>query len=395
MSLAISKTSWHYRLHLKVRKAWGWKPSPKERWSLCPYFHATVWGTLLTVGVFPIAVIGWLFCKFVRNTYKYSSKVPVLNFIPKAIDNTQFVSAIDDAPDDFDEAPVLAGLMWAFFLLVSSLIVAVVAFLSYLIAAYGIGFVFGLIPQIPGALWATLLFVGDIAFWIMAFIGYCLTGLAAVISDVAYVSWHWIAGIFSSIVEHFSSAENWISFGKIAVMLIGGIAGVWAIAALGIFAASSKKAIEIYEWFSIKANGYMEARDQRQREAREKEKKDRLEKEAAIQSCIDALDEMDKPKPKKVKEHTYKKPPKPLGQSVRESSEKVFTAIKSLYAKEINIEYTSDKYGRSVRTSTKVLGPIGVVAMFLWSLKKGVCPLLDFVENDEDDETSEKEESCQ
>lgn len=387
MSLAISKTSWHYKLHLKVRRSWGWKPSPKERWSLCPYFHTTVWGTLLTVGVFPIALIGWLFCKFVRNTYKYSSKIPVLNFIPKIIDNSKFVGLIDDAPDEFDDAPMLAGIIWAFFFLVSSLVTCTIAFLLYFIAAYGFGFVFGLIPQIPGAIWTSILFIGEGVFWVFASIGLGLTGLAGIISDIIYISWDWVSGIFSSFVKHFSSAENLIGAGKILGVIIGSLAALWAVAALGIFAATSKKAVLIYLWFSIKANGYMEARDKRQAkiDAEDKARRDKAKKEQELQSCIDELDEMDKVK--KTKEHVYRKP---LGKSIKESSEKIFLAIKSLYAKEINVEYTSDRYGRSVKTSTKILGPIGIVLMFIWSLKKGLCPLLDFVE---DEENSEKEEN--
>ncbi len=70
MSLVISRQSWHYRLNVFVRRLWGWKAAPNERWSLCPYFHTVLWGSLLSLIAFIPAFIGWLFAKYGRKAYK-------------------------------------------------------------------------------------------------------------------------------------------------------------------------------------------------------------------------------------------------------------------------------------------------------------------------------------
>ena len=110
MSLVISRQSWHYRLHSFIRKMWGWKPSPLERWSLCPYFWTIVLGTLVSLlAIFP-AILGWAIVRLARKAYKTGSKGGLFSRWTKLCDVTIVGRILDRSAVAFTDAFIPAGI---------------------------------------------------------------------------------------------------------------------------------------------------------------------------------------------------------------------------------------------------------------------------------------------
>jgi len=396
MSLVIKRNSWHYQLHQFIRKIWGWKIAPTERWSLCPYFHATLWGSILTILCFPMSITGWLFCKFCRKVYKISDKSSIIGFIGIIVDNTSAGYCLDQAPHRFEKSPMKAGFLWFMYFVLAFIIVDVIFLFGYFILTGGIEF----IPQVPHALWVAAIWIGWTVFEIFSLIGFVAIAILQSVIDAVLWSGASISNAFSWCIGIVSSSSFWTKL-SIVIAYIVVFSFLCVIATL-----VSMKIIDSNwfknsrKWLEMKANGFAEARERREAEAEKLEKElEEINKEKTISLM----------KEKWGDNYIYFIPEKWGGvydpeyapeklnmkrkqrQIRRQKNDKMYslfygieTVISIAYRSIINLygHWEIKKSTGKEQTEQKVfiLGPIGVIVEFIKAAKKGVCPLLEFVD---------------
>ena len=377
MSLAIRKTSWHYRLHVFIRSAWGWKPSPTERWSLCPYFHTTLWGSLLTLLAVPFALLGWVCCKALRTIYKVGAKGGPLGFVSTLIDATPIGGWLDEAADGYDAAPIIESLRWL--LVVLGLAAGFAGVVGLIVFFLGGGL--WLIPRIPGAVWTALLYFGWGLFEFFGILGWALIGIGDGLVIAAQSVWGWLGDFVNWLGRVFTDGDLWLNIGIAALRIVAALVGTAGGAVLLMVVLASKPARAIYAWAEIRANGYMDAREKRKNAP---PKSGMSIGVAVAETAKDIADDVCKPRHKPRREgpsllETILLGLKAFVLLIAGFFLVIWVAIKSLYAREGYKMEIID--GQPVKRRVEILGPLGVFIKFLVSLKKGACPLLEFVED--------------
>jgi len=394
---SVSKSSWHYRLHSIIRRMWGNPVRNGETRSLCPYFHITFWGTILTAICLPLVFMGWAYCKSWRLAYKSCYNKKALRGLTEFFDAIPFSKTLDNAVGEFEKAPVKAGLEWfarlVFFVAVVVLACLIISF-----------FFFGglkLIPEIPGLIVDLVYLIGQGIFWIFFGIGWTIMAAWEGIGMILVFAWGLVVDVYNWFVPIFTSKGNWAFIGKWAGYAAIVLSSAWAICATVLFLISWKRTARIRAWFIIRANGYMQAREDRAKRL-EQEMKDAkiaaeiaaklLEKERALQGIIDELDKLPvEPWNPRVKFKTrVENVINAIFDTVGDIASDTKDATKALYAKEVRKVHKDEEGNTTSIEKIKVLGPVGVLVAFLWSIKKGVCPVLEFV--DEDDLKDDSEE---
>lgn len=372
MALAISKNSWHYRLHVIVRAAWGKKPSPNERWSLCPYFHTTLWGSLITFLVIPLVLLGWLCCKSLRIAYKVSNKHRWLSFFADFVDTSPLGSQLDKAAENYKNAPIPESLKWLYIAFAALVLVVAVGSLIALLTVGGFKLV-ELLPLILQWVWTGLLYTGAFLFEVMGFIGgvliwsgECIAAAATFLFGLAVSAFKWVFAIVSS--ERFWSDTIYV-LGWYLSAILGSI----ALAVSSLLLLNSKWARRFYGRYQISANGYMEAR---------KARADALAK--ALEESLTGTEtspfapyRQRKVQPEAVADVIVAIIlfiPMLTMKTARFS----IRSLKSLYSKEVTQFKVVN--GQKIKTQVKVLGPIGVIWKFLVGFKKGICPIIEFID---------------
>lgn len=383
MGLIIRKDSWHYRLHSLIRRLWGCPPSPKERWSLCPYFHTNLWGTAVTVVLLLPVLIGWLFARGLRKAYKIGNANFLLSWFSRICDATPLGRSLDKAPSRFSSSFMWSGISW----FVGTLFVLVTFFAAVLLLRMMIIHGFAIIPLIPGAIWQALLWAGWGIFHAFFGLGWFFSQVAHGAVWLGYWFIEAIPAAFFAVVEFLSSSAFWA---VIWTIVWQGAIGILGLALVGLFTFWTYNApvvTRFCNWFEMKANGYAEARTAREKAMREKLHQAAIKEDHAFDgNSPDANFD------------SSKKPDREFDgfwnivaglATVMESLEtfikivweaavvvwEVFFAImdwfKSLYSEEV---YRNGEWQEQ-------LGPIGVVFKGIWAMKKGVCPMLEFVDD--------------
>ena len=337
MRLAINTGSFHYKYYSVLRSLWGFKDR-KDTTSLCQYSQFIFWFTLATVFLAPLLILGWSILKTGRLIYKVLSWTSFGRKIIDMLDSIFGIGGlIDKACDEMINTPVKTLLTVILFVLLLSSVIVVTPIILFCGVSYLIRFFFeilmflvGFVCTISVAGFYLSYLVGLILLWSY---GYIMTGLSALISFLLG------AGFLITVF--------------VGCLIVGSIISVLLI----------KLALTVEpvrDFIDFKLNGFHKARkeaDQRRKERLAQKKKEKYE---LIQKRLN--EEI---------EHTI--------------IEKIFIAIWAgicaTYKGISNTLFISEK--KVSNGTVQVLGIFGLLWKTLMSIKNGICPLVDFVSEDD------------
>ena len=351
LMLAISRNSFHYKYFLALRHLWSFEDIKysSERTSLCIYTQFLFWFSILTVLISPFLLSGWLFLKTVRAFYKVCSWTPPGRKLLDFLDYFGLGKWIDELSFNMvrDPARTLFGL-------------CVKVLLTTLITAGILVMLLGGIFYIKTVLMciaAFFLCLALVLFYVFFGIGWMLVHICLCIKIAAI----W-AALF--VVAH--------------IIIIAWTAGLLAISSLVsyIFIKAITSSEKLMEFFGFKINGYHKARAEN---AKRREELQRIANEEAA-------------KMKAKREELKRK--KADGEVPYTIFERMINALE--IAGIAFIEWCGEFFvakTKNVKGGTyKVCTGFGVLWETLGGLYRGVCPFVEFVnENEEEDEEEDAE----
>lgn len=343
MMLAISRNSFHYRYYQTLRKMWGMGDtiSYAERTSLCIYTQFLFWFSLLTIVAFPIIAGGWLFLKTGRALYKICSWTPVGRFLLDVLDKFGLGDKIDKVSDSMEEAP-------AFVLAATFCVVIAFSILMFILLGLFIGGVVYLktiLLCIAALLLGITLLVFYAGFGIGWVLAHALTVACLVIKTVALFFMAYIVALVWCLV--ILSVLALVSF--IVVKLI----------------TSSEK---LMTFLGFKLNGYHKAREES------------ATRRAELQRLHDIEEQ------KRYAEEREIKRKKANGEIPYTPWESFVIGIGKCFVKigECLAHFFLARTKNVKGGTYKVMSGMGVVWETVKSLKEGVCPFVEFVDENEE-----------
>ncbi len=350
MMLAISKSSFHFKYYLALHRIWGFYNT--DTGSLCIYSQFIFWMTILTVIASPLIIAGWLILKTSRFLYKACCWTKPGRAFIDFLDRTfELAENITSASDKMIEAPAKHLIITAAATLgVSCLVLLVLA-----IAILGTGWFISIFMNIPE-------YIGGFFCWL-------LLGLFYILCAIGFVIWN--------AVYYVGFALKWI------VLFIASIAGLMALIAGGFVLSALfiyilvKVALSIEaigNFFGFKINGFQKARADA---AIRREEIKRVKREAYLKM----LEE----KARREEELKRILRAKELGEIPYTFLEKLairFHNSCESFAKWF-IEQTYERTAQVKGNSVKVIGVLGLIWETIVSLYHGVCPFVQFVEEED------------
>jgi len=355
--LLVSTQSWHYGYYNWLRSLYGYH-KPPDRTSLCPYFQTILWGSIFCILLSPFLVLGWLAMRYGRWVLKLESPFdPFLAWLDR---NTRIIKWFNDAPNNFEDAPLVTGLFYTF-VGVGCVSAVIVALLSLACFIWLLGYGAWHIPDIFAGLGWAFLHVGWAIFWIFASIGNVL--------DLSGQGAHWL----------FTNGALWINIGKWTLLVIGSLlsAGIVAvIVGYGLMLiARSKLAQGAWKSIVTKINGFSVARKKRN-ERVQTERKERLNK-LPLWKCYYC----------EYKNKTTNDFCSYCGRTRKgPSSAWIIWMVKCL----------DSCFGRVQRIGKQkihVLGWLSILIEFIKAMKKGVCPMVEFTSPEQLQDRTKKQRS--
>jgi len=355
-NLAVDTESFHYKYYCWIRKIWGCD-EPKGRTSLCPYCQTMLWGSIFCILLSPALVFGWLAMKAGRIVTKIDH--PLFDkFFDWYGSKFEWMDRLEKGPDNFSESPMAAGIVYTVFGITTAFcILAAVIVTGIILALLGKG-----IWNIGALISAVIYGVAHIG-WAFTFVAY-------------WMGWAFVTA-WEYIVWFFTNGPMWWTIGTWIVYIFGSIIGLGVASVLLCLIAREISKLQIAKTFGTyllnKFNGFPEARAaraQRLKEIKEKAKKSLPpwtcewchydNNEGSAEWCLECR--RDKPQPP-VQE--------PLGFIILTTVltpilwplSKCMTGYEKIKNKEINI-----------------MGPFGIIWEYILAIKKGVCPMVEFVD---------------
>ena len=348
LMLAISKNSFHYKYFLALRKLWSFEDIgySSERTSLCIYTQFLFWFSMLTALVSPILFLGWLFIKLARGCYKICSWTPVGRKLLDFLDYFGLGRGIDVVSNAMIRDPARTLMGFCCKVIFTTLTIAII--LAMLLG----GIIF--IKTVLIIMAAFFLVLTLAAFYIFFVIGWILAHLLICIK---------IAAIWS------------VLFVVAHIVFIAWIAGVLAISTLVSYISvkiviSSEK---LRQFLGFKLNGYHKARSDN----------------AIRREGLRRLADIEKKKLQGEKRERKQK--KDDGEIPYSLLEKVVNGFESVGVSCINWcgEFFVARTKNVKGGTYKVVTGFGVIWETLKSLYHGVCPLVEFVDEDEEEKEEE------
>lgn len=348
--LLISKNAWHYRYWFFIRALWGFGKLP-DKTSLCPYCQTMLWLSILTFVFSPLMIAGWLLGKAMRYTYRVLEAAKVHKVVD-VLDKLKIGDGLDRMADNMSRCPAVTALMT----LLSVIIALALVVFVLLMLGIAIGAIPFMIMAIPEFLWMCLcaLGVGLLYAGYGIMIGFGTVGCfltIAVTKTVQGLIWFFT-----------NSVVWWWVETVVASTLITAVVSTVAVYLFYRFWSSSfgKGASK---WMSYKFNGY--------KEAHESAVERRVEKQRVVQ--------------KKIEAGELPSPGKPLWSYLVKwlmlSLNGIFLCIEWVYygVKDFFVSKKVDWEGNAA----KVMSPFSMFWTFVVAFKKGICPLVEFVNLEE------------
>ena len=343
--LVIKKDSWHYRYFLFIRKFWGMDGAP-DRTSICPYCNTIFWFSLFAIVCAPLFVIGWILLKVFRMLYKGLTR---FNFTKAVdfLDKSGIGKWMDQASNDgMKDSPAWATGLTAFGAILA------LAFICGALFILGVVLVTIVcsIPQWPHALVVAFKYAGYGLFHVYAGIG----AIFWVIGQALYwAGW--------GLCWFFTNATIWLVVLKTIFWIVAIGLPSFAIGYLVFRICQTSIGKKILDFLIFKMNGYGEAK-KKAAERRSKEVPEPKKQEVYSEDFFDC-------KPGIIS--------------------RFFTSgwnkFKSLFKTEVPV-------GQVVTT---VLSPLGIAWVYLKGLKNGVCPLIEFFDDESLAKVAEISKECE
>lgn len=348
-NLAFDVNSLHFRYYKFIRGMWGIAGVP-ERTSLCPYCQTMFWGSIFLVVFSWAIVLGWVCMKIGRMICKLQS--PYIDAVVRVLDKkTEWMAALNEGPQEFAKSPMSTGI---YFCAVAG--VVLVGVLSALILVVGFLGIIGL------GLWnivdiGTAIFYGIAWIFTQMFMGLYWVGFAC---DKAY----------NVIVWFFTNGPFWYAVLSWTIYLGAWVLGIGitsiSLCLIGIAISKLSFMRTFGNYLTNKFNGFTEAQEQRRIRAREALKKQ---------------------PPWKCDWCGYNKNPAEKGRCGECDASKPKSASKWfwLFIWVEPILWVVEKMGSTVlkirNREIDVIGPLGIVWSYILAVKKGVCPIVEFVDS--------------
>jgi hypothetical protein len=362
MNLAISKKSFHYKYYLALCGMWEAGDclalkNQTERTSLCIYSQFLFWMTVVTLICFPVIFIGWLVLKMGRLLYKICSWTRAGKFVIDGLDKYfKMGRGLELGTEIMLVAPAkylcaIGGLF---------IVALAVLFLIAVMCMLGVGPLWNalvtLIVSLPSLLYAAGFYICVGIFYVFWAMGYVFTFTIPTLIIVAKA----VATVLLLLALP----------ALIALTTIGVLGGLFAL--LVKFATDSNS---MRDFLGFKINGFVEAR----KEAADRREKMLEEKRRLRWELRREKDELDELKEK--------------GEVAYTSSEKFAIALGDKCLK-IKDWIVHNCFERTVKVkdgitggvkggSYKVIGTMSLIWNTLKSIKDGVCPFVEFVDEDD------------
>lgn len=338
MNLAISTNSSHYKYYLLLHKMWDINNEDNNLKSLCLYAHFIFWMTLVTAILSPLMLFGWLVLKLFRFTYKICSWTNIgKSFIDFIDDELNFSDYVMDASDKMVESPAVILLKIA--AKVITVIFTIMVILLFVF--FGVSFFIHIFMNIPEYLLGTLYSISLGIFYVCYGIGFIIS---------TFFCWIWIA------LKWFGIAIA--AYAVFLGIMMGMIVSVFLFGTTLIRISKS-----VSDFLGFKINGFHKAKED-SLERREKIRKLKLERRKRLERLKNERED-------RLWEIKRKK----------ENGEIPYSIIERFgqWIKRITISRTAKVKG----TSVQVMSGLGVLWETLKSIKHGICPFVEFV-NEED-----------
>lgn len=348
--LLVNTESWHFAYYNWLRGLYGYN-EPPERTSLCPYFQTILWGSIFCLLFSPLLITGWLMMRCGRWLLKFETFFdPFFAWIDK---ETPIIKWFNDAPDAFEDGPLVSGLLYTLLGLgcvgaVASLLLGIAGFIGLL--GYGAWHILDIFV----AAWWAFVHIGWVLFWVFSFIGR--------IENWVGEGAHWL----------FTNGELWTSIGEWALIIVATVLAVGAAAVVvgygSMMVARTKLVTSIWTSIVTKVNGFGAARKERNERVK-RERKERQEK-----------------MPKWTCSYCDKENKATLDECIYcDSPRKGETAPPSAWMIWIGkcLESCFGRVQRIGKQEIHILGWLTVLIEFIKAVKKGVCPLLEFASPEE------------
>lgn len=356
-NLAFDVNSLHFRYYKFIRWMWGCTDVP-ERTSLCLYCQTMFWGSILVVMFSWALAFGWVFMKIGRAVCKFQN--PYLDVAVRFLDKkTEWMTVLNEGPQDFVKSPMGTGLRFC-----AITVTVLLGVISALIIVAGFLGVIGL------CLW-NIVDLGAVIVDLGAVIGAVIFyGIAWVFTQL-FMGLYWIGfacdKVYSGVIWLFTNGSlwyavlSWISYISAWLLGIGVVSIGLCLICIAIFKLPFMRRFGKY--LTNKFNGFAEA--QERRKAR----------------TLEALKELP---PWKCNWCGYSDNPAE-NSHCDECRTKPEPKWLWLFIWVVPILWVVNKTGSTVlkirNREIDVIGPLGIVWSYILAIKKGVCPIVEFVDS--------------
>lgn len=346
--LGIKKSDWHYRYFVFLKKIFildGYSDSLDVK-NLCSYSHTIFWLSALLVILSPCILLSWLILKISRSIYKYISYTKIgrlfIDWFEKGI---KIGDVINDGSDLVKENPIKGSILIT---VITSIIIASIIGIFIVIFIGVIPFLIFAIPKTPYAICVAITYIGWGLMWAYWAIGIFLLVCLWMLKQAAFYIGVWFV---------------WMAWLKILFCLGVALVAIACASILGlgiVWFFTSPKTKKIRDWLSFKFNGFQKAREESTVRKEEKKK----EKEEILAS-------------NKICPHFSFKDNK-----VFSSIGKKWGKVKSLFVGKKVIVNTKVK-DKVKERKFKLMSGISILWELLKSVKSGICPMVELVDDDD------------
>ena len=335
MWLAINKKSGHYQYYDKLNYLWGRKT--RNNISLCKYSWELLLFSFISLVCLPVIAIGWLLLKGLRLIYQLMGKFSVCQKMFDYIDSLGFGEFIEEMTENMNSHPFLSCSIIG---VLGSMIIYMIC-MFFIIVFFGLSFVVSNLLDIPSFILNLILYAGWVFMWLFIVVGF----LMYVILESLKIALNFI----------YPYAYICLSFVVKNIPLLIVVAGFSFLIVYGLIKFfETKIGKRIIKFLSLKFNGFQKARE----EAIAR----RTEEDIAIRK-------------KRIYEHK---------ETLCEKRERdYFILFKKFYSGTKEFLFTGKEKEYNNRKFL-VLGFFPLVWKTLLSIKEGICPFIEFIDDEEE-----------